>query len=378
MMAKLLQLCARDTGHAAMYSQLEQLLAGLQKTATDASWNQTLYEAEHQGLAPLLYKHLNHIGLGPVPKQFKRMLQSLFLRNRNAAGIRNQAMQEILIAYAAAGIQVLLVKGIALANFAYSDPGLRPMRDIDLLVSEDKLFQAQDILHDLGWQVQDHDIPSDYYHLPPLVKTIDGLPVAIELHRNLLPYQARYPRWPFEKSWGTAHAGTIGGRDFHTLCLEETLRSVYLHGFQAPLTYEPFRLIHVADMLTLTEKYLDAMNWENVRAEEPILPAVISRLHFLTPLPETVISRLQLDIRRKPKGVGLPYSGWPRRRLEDTDKKDLMQLAKDTLWPSAWWMQIYHGHLAGFFYWKARFWEHPKMLLRWAIDYYLAEIKKQK
>ena len=376
MISKLLQLCARDTGHEAMYSQLEQLLAVIQKTAADSSWNKTLYAAEHEGLGPLLHKHLNHIGWGSVPQHFRRLLQSLFLRSKNASGIRNQAMQEVLTAYDAAGIQVLLVKGIALANFAYSDPGLRPMRDIDLLVSEDNLLPAQHILHDLGWQSENHDIPNDYYHLPPLTKTLDRLPVTIELHRNLLPLHARYPRWPFEKSWKAARAGKINGRVFHTLSLEDTLRTVYLHGFQAPLTYEPFRLIHVADMVTLAENYLDAINWEHLWAEEPILPAVLSRFHFLTPLQKCVINRLKLDIRHEPRGVGLPYSGWPYRRLADTDNKELMQLAKDTFWPSTWWMQVYHGYLAGFFYWQARLFEHPRILWRWAKDYYLAEIKK--
>jgi hypothetical protein len=377
MMPKLLNLCARDSGHEVMYSQLDRVLTVLQKTAADTLWDLMLHETERQGLAPLLHKHLDYIGWGTVQKQFKRLLQSLFLRSRHAGGIRNQAMQEILTAYDAAGIQVLLVKGIALANFAYSDPELRPMRDIDLLVSQDKLLQAQQILHDLGWRPEEHDLPDDYYHLPPLGKILDGLPVTIELHRNLLPLHARYPRWPLEKSWNAARAGRINGRVFHTLSLEDTLRSVYLHGFQAPLTYEPFRLIHVADMVTLTEKYLDVMNWEHIRKEEPTLPAVISRFHFLTPLQERVVNRLKLDIRREPDGIGVPYNGWPCRRLLKTEGKELMQLAKDTMWPSTWWMQVYHGHLAGFYYWQARLLEHPRMLWRWAKDYYMAEIKKQ-
>jgi hypothetical protein len=376
MMLKLLPLCARDYGHETMYSLLDQELTVLHKTPADSLWIQMLYDAEHHGLAPLLHKHINYIGWGAVPKRFKRLLQSLFLRSRYASSVRNQAIQEILTAYDAADIQVLLVKGIALANFAYSDPGLRPMRDIDLLVSQENILQAQHILHDLGWRSADHDISNDYYHLPPLIKILDGLPVPIELHRNLLPLHASYPRWPLEKSWNAAHAGKINDRAFRTLSLEDTLRSVYLHGFQAPLTYEPFRLIHVADMVTLTEKYLDAMNWEHIRVEEPILPAVISRFHFLTPLQERVIVRLNLDVRWKPRGIGLPYSGWPRRRLADMDSHAFMQLAKDTLWPSAWWMQVYHGHLAGFLYWHARLFEHPRMLWRWAKDYYLAEIKK--
>ncbi len=377
MMPKLLSLCARDHGYETMYSLLDQELTVLHKTTADSSWIQMLYEAEHHGIAPLLYKHINHIGWGAIPKQFKRQLQSLFLRNRNASNIRNHAMQEILTAYDAADIKVLLVKGIALANFTYSDPGLRPMRDIDILVSQEKLLKAQNILKYLGWLQQEHNIPDDYYHLPPASKTIDDLPVTIELHRNLLPFHARYPRWPFEKSWDTACTGKFTDKIFYTLSLEDTLRLVYLHGFQAPLTYEPFRLIHVADMITLTEKYLDAINWERIRADEPTLPAIISRFHFLTPLQERVIIRLNLETRNEPDGIGLPYNGWPRRRLTETDIKDLFQLVKETLWPSTWWLQVYHGHLQGLYYWRARLFEHPRMVWRWFKDYCRADLNEK-
>lgn len=369
-MRQLLALCARDTGSEAMYSLLEQALAGFRQSATDASWRQLLHEAEHHGMAPLFYRHLGQLGGATLPPSSRRLLQSLYLRGRHAADIRNRAMADILAAYDAAGIRVLLVKGIALANSAYSEPGLRPMRDIDLLVARDQLAAARDILAGLGWQMeQHHDIPEGYYHLPPLVKILDGLPVTIELHGNLLPLHARYPRWPLERSWDTAATGQLHDRSYRTLSLEDTLRTVYLHGFQAPLTYEPFRLIHVADMVTLTEKYLDDIQWEQVLAAEPILPAVISRFHFLTPLRERVIEKLGCDIGRKPTGIGRPYQGWPRRRLADTNGGELPRLLLDTLWPPEWWLQVYHGRLSGIGYWQARLLIHPRMLCRWVRDF---------
>ncbi|MGR0482114.1 MAG: nucleotidyltransferase family protein [Candidatus Electronema sp. V4] len=169
----------------------------------------------------------------------RRALQSLRLRSRHASGIRSRAAAEIISTCAA--------EGIALAGAVYSEPGLRPMRDIDLLLRHEDAARTEELLLALGWQQETgHDIPPDYYHLPPLVKTMDGLPVTVELHRNLLPLHARYPRWPLEKSWHSSRPVAIGGAACRTLSWEDTLRSVYLHGFQAPLSYEPFRLIHVA------------------------------------------------------------------------------------------------------------------------------------
>lgn len=365
-MRQLLSLCARDTGSEPMYGLLEQALGTFARTADDASWQRLLHEAEQQGIAALLHKHLAELGTSPVPRCWRRLLHSLALRSRHANLTRNHAMAQILAAYDAADIRVLLVKGIALANSAYSEPGLRAMRDIDLLVGMDQIQQARDILGELGWATErHHDIPDDYYHLPPMVRLCDSLPVTIELHGYLLPLHGGYPRWPLEKSWDAGANGQLDGRLFRTLSLEETLYHVYLHGLQAPLTYEPLRLIHVADLVTLTEKYLEDIQWEQLRTIAPTLPAVLSRLHFLTPLRGGVLDRLGCDVSRKPAGIGLPYAGWPCRRPAKVAGGELWRLARDTLWPAEWWLQVYHGRLSGPGYWQARLLEHPRLLWRW-------------
>uniref|UniRef100_UPI004055C2CA nucleotidyltransferase domain-containing protein n=1 Tax=Candidatus Electronema sp. TaxID=2698783 RepID=UPI004055C2CA len=375
---RLLALCACDAAEQETLVRLERAAAAFRQTADDADWNLLLHEAEREGMAPLLHKHLGAVGWGGgAPEPFRRALQSLRLRSRHASGIRSRAAAEIISTCAAEGIDLLAVKGIALAGAVYSEPGLRPMRDIDLLLRHEDAARAEALLLSLGWQQEaGHDIPPDYYHLPPLVKTMDGLPVTVELHRNLLPLHARCPRWPLEKSWPSSRPVAIGGAACRTLSWEDTLRSVYLHGFQAPLSYEPFRLIHAADLVTLAAKFLDEIDWEQARAEEPALSAALSRLHFLTPLPDRVISRLRLDISRKPAGIGLPYSGWPLRKLAETRRSGLLRLALDTIWPPEWWLQVYHGHLSGLPYWRARLIEHPRMVWRWFKDCRRARLKK--
>jgi hypothetical protein len=382
MIRKILSLCARNTGHQIMYSRLQQDMLTFQARTGADSWNRLLCEAEQQGLAPLLYHHSSRIDV-QLPKDFRRLLHSLSLRSRQANVVRNRAVAEILARYDAADIPVLAIKGIALCNFLYEEPGLRPMRDMDLLVSESDLGAAQEILFDLEYlPAEKHDIPEDYYHLPPLVKTVAGLPVTIELHRNLLPFHPRYPLWPLEKSYSESRSFIINGITARTLSLEDTLQYAYLHGFQAPLTYEPFRLVHVADMVSLVEKYSEQINWKILGKHWPAAINVLSRFHSLTPLQEKVISHLSLPIEKQPDRLaGQPYQGWPQRLLKDTDRGKLPQLAWDTLLPSRWWIQLYYAHLNGYGYWRARLFEHPREVWRWIKGYfllYMNTIKKEK
>ncbi len=379
MIREILSLCARNTGHQVMYTRLEQALLTFEATAGADAWNRLLYEAEQQGIAPLLHHHSQQIDV-PFPQDFRRLLHSLYLRSRQANTVRNRAVAEILTRYHAADIPVLAVKGIALCNFLYEEPGLRPMRDMDLLVSESNLGAAQEILLDLEYlPAEQHDIPEDYYHLPPLVKTVAGLPLTIELHRNLLPFHPRYPLWPLEKSYADSRRFIINGIAARTLSLEETLQYVYLHGFQAPLTYEPFRLLHVADMVSLVDKYSEQINRKRLRKHWPAATNVLSRFHSLTPLQDKVISRFDLPVEKQPdRIIGQPYQGWPQRHLKDISRGQFPRLVWNTLLPSRWWLQLYYGHLNGYGYWKARLFEHPREVWRWLKGYFLLYMNTRK
>ncbi|WP_339136663.1 MAG: nucleotidyltransferase family protein [Candidatus Electrothrix sp. GW3-4] len=372
----ILALCCRNLSHAPMLSQLDQALAAFQSQG--GAWGQLIREAERQGVAPLLYQHTRLLDLDcTIPRNDRRILQGLYLRNRRSNTIRNRAIEEVVHVCCQQGIELLLVKGIALANFAYGEIGMRPMRDIDLLVSKDDLAEVKDILLQLGYRPDEgHAVPEDYYHLTPMSRDIDGLPVSLEVHHNLLPFHPQYPLWPLEKSYHTAMAFAINGVRARTLNLEESLWYIYLHGFQAPLTYEPFRLIHVADLVTLVEKFYDKIDWQATHKEMPILVNVLSCLHHLTPWPEHIREGLKLDITDRPQHAGLPFDGWPLRKIRKTPWTRLPALAKETLWPSRWWVQLYYGHLKGKHYWKARCIEHPRMVWRWVKAYWYAHHAK--
>ena len=89
-----------------------------------------------------------------------------------------------------AGIDVLLLKGAALAHRGYAHFTERPMGDLDLLVEPDAAERAWALLREHGWSWDAERYPAEPYetihHLPPLT---DGQETGarLEVHFGVLP-----------------------------------------------------------------------------------------------------------------------------------------------------------------------------------------------
>jgi hypothetical protein len=88
------------------------------------------------------------------------------------------------------GIQVMVLKGAALLVGGVSRPIARTMSDIDLLVVNGSPDKAWELCRSKGWTLVDEawtpELYREHHHLPPLLDP-DGVNVALELHRILLP-----------------------------------------------------------------------------------------------------------------------------------------------------------------------------------------------
>ncbi|MGW8192847.1 MAG: nucleotidyltransferase domain-containing protein [Desulforhopalus sp.] len=370
MIGNILALCSRDQGHEEVYSRLKGNLNTFD--ARHGSWEKLINEAEIQGIAPLVYKHVTAVE-HPIPPQPRRLLQSVYLRHRRSNDIRNRTIAEILATLQKNGVAAILLKGIALINTVYQEPAVRPMRDIDLLVGDRDVARVQELLHISGFYPESSAaIDDDHHHVEPMVKIIAGLPVSVEIHRQLLPQQTYNSSWSYEALRSNSASFSLHGVKAQTLGLEHTLHYLYLHGLRAPLTYEPYRLIHIADLVSFVELNHQQINWQKLAADFPGVFDILSRLHFLTPYHPEIINNLPLNISTIPDKPGMPYCGWPQRALSEIAAPQMLRYLKDTIWPSQWWTQVYYGTIKPAAYFKARFFEHPRALWRWAKSYRLA------
>jgi len=98
---------------------------------------------------------------------------------------------------------------------------------------------------------------------------------------------------------------------------------LFQHGFHAPLTYEPYKLISAADIVGLVESQVDTLDWEKIRKVYPQLFRALPLFHHLTPWHDAVLRKIPNEKRRRrstPSGAGDSYKGWPRSRVWETGR----------------------------------------------------------
>ena len=107
------------------------------------------------GLMPLLYRAARE-GIGQVPAARREMLLSADLTAIAWHGNLIDATREIVEACEARGIRATLLKGISISDQYYPDAHLRPMGDIDILVSAPEIATVESTILQLGYRRQPH------------------------------------------------------------------------------------------------------------------------------------------------------------------------------------------------------------------------------
>jgi hypothetical protein len=345
----LLALCARASGHPTQYKRLAHLAGQL------ASWEGVAERAESHGMAPLLYTHVHAAGVA-FPPSVKQQLLAYYMQHAHAARVRAQVLADILAHYHAAGIDVLVLKGAALAYLVYPQPVLRPMRDIDILVRAEDVYRAYALLPEIGFTPPPgahYGLGPDHHHLTAIKRVADGFSVSVEMHHALHLNESGHPR-RFGVFAPTAQTFTLGGLPARTLGREETLWHVYRHAFCMPVDYEPTRLIWVADLVSLVEVWVDVLDWERVQRQYGAAYRILPLLHSLTPWSDAVLERLKLPVAHLPRGAGASYQGWPRFPLAAQRSKGVVRMLRDSCFPSPWWLRLRYGQGPAFgSYWRA-------------------------
>lgn len=341
--------------------QIEQNRLG-QKISWLSTQADILLEAEEHGLIPLLHIHIK-TSLDLLSPNIKRELQALYLRHRYANGVRSRVLAEILTKFQAAGIQALVLKGAALAHLVYPEPGLRPMRDMDLLVKKADACRAQSLLAELGFDAplpRGPKLPDK--HLLAAKRKTDGLSISVEIHHNL--FGAGFPAsLDLETLTGPPLAFNLNGITAYTLGYEDMLWHLCCHATQ--IITQPLRLIWVADIVGFAERFAAEIDWDRIARQYPLVLSTLEQFHPLIPLSERLQTAAALKVDHRPEGVGDDFQGWPRYALAQQRHKNRRQILKDSFWPSEWWLCLYYGLRSRAALAWYRWIGHPLRLARW-------------
>ncbi len=360
-------LCARAEPHPAQQAELVRAAAAV----TD--WAPVLRAAEQNSLSPLLYQHLSSAEIA-LPTPVKRELLGGFLQHGRSNETRAAALAEMLSALEQDGIRALVLKGAALAHTVYPQPGLRPMRDLDLLVAPAGLSQARKTLLHLGYREElEASTPAGHHHIPPLGREQGGMHISVEIHHQIFPSTRHYRPLGYAELAGSAFAFQLQAQTAYTTSLEDTLWHIYRHAAGPPLLTIPFKLIYAADMISLVEKYADQIDWEQLRRKYPQVLRILPLLHFFSPWSPEILLRFGWNLPAASEGFGVEFGGWPRRPL----RPDTL---RDTFAPPEGWLRLFYGVGLGAplaYHWY-KWVRHPFHVFEWGISTALAGLRKKR
>lgn len=127
--------------------------------AQPLDWARVLGRAEDERLAPLLYAVLRSLP-SPVPIQDRLRATWVAAKRQHLLGV--EQLSQILAAFESEGVSVIALKGPALAEALYRDPGLRPFTDLDLLIPKADLPRALRLMPILGYHHLDGGRPLEF------------------------------------------------------------------------------------------------------------------------------------------------------------------------------------------------------------------------
>jgi hypothetical protein len=266
----------------------------------DADWKYLLKMGRMHRLGPLLHNNMLRKGFSrAVPAEIRDVFLSMYKKH----SLRNLAMYRELLTVVsildARQVPSIALKGAFLAHFAYPELGLRPMRDIDLLVSPEHAIKAFNRLRDCGYRPAYDGLPEAHLennkiHLPPL-SSPGG--ILIELH-----YRLTFPELvgdrpdEFESGlWARSMTRPIANTQIRFLCAQDLL----LHLCQHATVGHQFSLgpLALADIALLTEA--EPINWEDfLRIASgtwrrcALAPLFLAKRHLGASIPDEIISTL--------------------------------------------------------------------------------------
>lgn len=166
----------------------------------DADWEAIARVSSAHCVAPALGWTLRETAAAPEPRGY---FEALLALNRRRNHLIAEALPAICGSLDAAGARPVLLKGAAaLADALYPDPGVRFLGDVDILVDESRLAQAQGALAELGYAARPAKVwRAGFFGAPAVDPGAIGHELAmmahpatgvgVELHRALI--SGRHP-----------------------------------------------------------------------------------------------------------------------------------------------------------------------------------------
>jgi Uncharacterised nucleotidyltransferase len=202
----------------------------LELLARPIRWPLVLEHARAFDILPLLYRALRELDFGGVPDPIRTELERIFTVNALRNELLAEELARIVRILGDAGLPVIMLKGIALAESLYGDSSLRTHADIDILVPPNRFRESSELLVASGYRAESTE--------PPLLDLLarygkdctltreDGMHTyLLELHCGLV-WGGPLERPLLNEVWSDARAVTFRG--IPALALSDDWQFLYL------------------------------------------------------------------------------------------------------------------------------------------------------
>ncbi len=221
---KLILLCTRLKINEPDRNEILSLLNG------PLNWDRIREISVRQEILPFLYYNLNRLNLqDSVPKEMFVIMKNYHYSNL----IRNSLLEKealfILKSAGSEGLTIIPFKGFSLIQTLYqSNPELRIMADVDILIKESEFQKIKNILLQTSY-IENTDPAENKIHFETVFSKIlsANLSSIIEIHTALSParpYQIKLPQL-----WERTQEKTTVGQKIFFLSAEDTFLSLALH-----------------------------------------------------------------------------------------------------------------------------------------------------
>lgn len=236
-------------------------------------WQKVLRLARQNEIAALFYHNLQKTGLEDlIPTKIRHEFEKSYFGINFQNICYFEELKRILLLFSNSGIEVIVLKGMALTNKIYGNAALGPMADIDILVKIQDIDQVEKLLTSSGYMINQSWHQKEWYrenhhHLAPFYSP-NG--IYIEVHYDLLPPRIAI-HLEIDKVWQRAKTERIDRIDTKILCTEDMLIHLCLHLYVSTCVGRIKHLVDIAQFLRYVKEDID---WDMVEKEA-------SKNHFI-------------------------------------------------------------------------------------------------
>jgi len=205
-------------------------------------WDIVYQTALDHGVAPLIYNNLRRCGgeeLG-IPKEIMEQFQLIFFQNMSFKERERENLVEALCLFETMGIEVMLIKGVALDALVYRNPYITMPQDMDITLRMRREELTEGELGKIGDSLHAKGIEYDFFEHHDVTMN------------NALPID-------FSRIWDDAQSINLSDKNVYVMSPEDLLIVACINSCRKRF----FRLKSMCDIAEISKMYPD-LNWQVV------------------------------------------------------------------------------------------------------------------